>query len=589
MNKGILTISIFLCVSLSGGYAQEYSQTPVSISKDKTRGTDGKLYYMHVVQERQTLFSVAKAYGVSVDEVCEANPLVNLRKDGLKKNSIILIPVGGKTLSEKEQLAQSHEGSEGAEAKSAAQTAEVSEGADKVKAKSTKVSDNADKAAEASEAVVTPASQQDGLVKIHVVKWYEDIDDIARLYGVSAEEILKYNGIKRRKVKSRTKLMIPPSKAAKTEEKPEEQPSVEPTEQPKPEEEAFDWNQAAAPVHEVKALMMMPLSGTDQGSMDFYSGVLLALKDLKTEGISADLSVYDVSNGAIPVSAEKIASSDLVIGPVSPEGLGKVLSLCPEDTPIVSPLDPKVAAMTETYKSLIQAPTPPQAQYHDLARWLKKDKAWEDKVILLTEKGAQSTTAQSLAISNLNEEGISYSSYSYGILEGRNAVNGLSALMTASGCNRVLIASDNEAFVYDALRNLGLLVQKKFNVVLYAGAKIRSYETIEAESLHELNLHASLSYNIDYSAPKVKSFVLAYRALFGTEPTQFAFQGYDVAYYFIGTCGRWGKRWVKHLARRDGEKLLQSDFLFYATQDGGFINQGVRRVIYDPDFSIKAL
>ena len=39
----------------------EYKATPVTISRDKVR-ENGKLYYSHVVLERQTLFSIAKAY-----------------------------------------------------------------------------------------------------------------------------------------------------------------------------------------------------------------------------------------------------------------------------------------------------------------------------------------------------------------------------------------------------------------------------------------------------------------------------------------------------------------------------------------------
>ena len=55
--------------------AQEYESTPVTISKDKVR-VDGKICYSHVVLERQTLFSISKAYNVSIDEIYRYNPSV---------------------------------------------------------------------------------------------------------------------------------------------------------------------------------------------------------------------------------------------------------------------------------------------------------------------------------------------------------------------------------------------------------------------------------------------------------------------------------------------------------------------------------
>lgn len=85
--------------------AQTYTQAPVTVSKEKVRGSDGKVYYSHVVLEKQTLFSIAKAYGVSVDDICNANQELDLKTVGLKKNSIILIPTTGTQAKPAEQTA----------------------------------------------------------------------------------------------------------------------------------------------------------------------------------------------------------------------------------------------------------------------------------------------------------------------------------------------------------------------------------------------------------------------------------------------------------------------------------------------------
>ena len=185
-----------------------------------------------------------------------------------------------------------------------------------------------------------------------------------------------------------------------------------------------------------------------------------------------------------------------------------------------------------------------------------------------------------------DSSGIEYKTLSYSILEGRNVTESLTYLMAENATNRVFIASESEAFVNDVVRNLNLMIHKKYDVVLYAPSKIRSFETIEVENFHNTSLHVSTGYYIDYENPMVKEFLLNYRALFNTEPTQFAYQGYDLARYFITLCSKYGKRWMDKLDEHT-MSLLQNTFYFQKTEDGGYQNNGVRRIIYDDDWKVN--
>src|SRR5574344_1062449 len=94
MRRLFLISSVLLCLASFTSIdmlAQEYVATPVTISKEKVR-SNGKLYYSHVVLERQTLFSIAKTYGVTIQEIYDANPSMDIEQQGLKKDEIILIP-----------------------------------------------------------------------------------------------------------------------------------------------------------------------------------------------------------------------------------------------------------------------------------------------------------------------------------------------------------------------------------------------------------------------------------------------------------------------------------------------------------------
>ena len=72
-NRAIALAGLLLCLVLSPALsAQEYVATPVKVSTEKVR-LNGKVYLSHPVQERQTLFGIAKAYGVTVEDLYKPN------------------------------------------------------------------------------------------------------------------------------------------------------------------------------------------------------------------------------------------------------------------------------------------------------------------------------------------------------------------------------------------------------------------------------------------------------------------------------------------------------------------------------------
>ena len=553
MKKTVFLTIVILCLLPTVGLqAQTYSQPPVEISKEKVRGSDGNTYYAHVVLEKQTLYAISKAYGVTVEEIEAANPDVNLRTEQLKKNSILRIPV-------RAQLP--------AEAPSASGNA-----------------------AQPARQPAAPQPSEDEFLT-HTVRWYEDIDDIAAKYGVSAELIVRINDLPTRKLKNRQKLRIPKDPSSYlalgqtgTDETPEA-PAAEPEagEENLREESGQRWRFpfSFGRKNSVNAVLLLPMkSGT---SMDFYSGFLMALKELGEKGTGTELSVYDVSGGTLPVSAERLAEADIVFGPIAPADLKRVLDLADGSTVVVSPLDQKAASLVPAYRNLVQAPASPAAQYEDLIRWIREDRGPDDKITVISERNGQ----PSELFAAVTASGLDFSPFSYNILQGRNIVTTLGNVLSQSGVNRILIDSESEAFVNDVVRNLSLLIHSKYEIVVYSPSKIRSFDTIDVENLHTVSLHVSMSYAIDYDNPDIKQFLLAYRALFGTEPNQFAFQGYDLASYFIKACADHGDAWIDRLDELDRNNLFQANFRFREAGDGGYLNHGIRRAVYHPDFSVR--
>ena len=344
-NRAIALAGLLLCLVLSPALsAQEYVATPVKVSTEKVR-LNGKVYLSHPVQERQTLFGIAKAYGVTVEDLYKANE--GLEEKGLQTGTTLLVPI----------------------VEGAAQPARA-------------------------EAAPQAAPQGQSFVE-HTVMWYEDIEDIAALYGVTPEDIMQANGMRTKKVTKRQVLKIPakpgmkpatvqtaqttqaePKKevAQKAEDKPVPPPTLPAIEDPvikdpemvsagkyrplkvdkvkvkkadilppeipnlgdpeiadpeiaagnydpltvnpatvdpaqalagKEEEEEdddsiLDWLTGKGSVEMGLLLPFNAAGRTSETNMDFYSGVLAALRDLEAAGIKATLNVYDLQDGVPP-------------------------------------------------------------------------------------------------------------------------------------------------------------------------------------------------------------------------------------------------------------------------------------------------
>ena len=550
----MIAVAAMLVTFAAAAGAQEYVAPPVEVSDQKVK-KDGKVYYSHVVQERQTLYSISKAYNVTQEEILEANP--GLRDSGLKKNSIIMIPVQSASPVKEEESPQQEPTPQQVE-----QVQNVRE------------------------------SAQASVQKIHVVRWYETLKDIADKYNVSESAIVAANNLKDGKVKNRQKLIIPTEEYAEilAPEIPEEE------EEDMDLETAFDdshLQEEVAPEYtsksHIRATVLLPLKATgstsSRSNMDFYSGVLLAAREIGESGIDLDMSVYDIANGTYGATKNELEASDIIIGPVAAADITRIYTVTQDIKALISPLDPKAEQLCGTYSTLIHAPASRMSQYEDLAQWIKEDLVPGDRVIVISEKEARKGDEGKILRAAIDSAQIEYIPLAYSILEGRKIQEPLEAKMTSEGTNRVIIASESEAFVNDAVRNLNLTIHNKFDVVLYAPAKIRTFETIEIENFHNTNLHASLTYYIDYNDAEVKQFVKKYRALFNTEPTQFAFQGYDVAKYFIGLCAKYGDGWMQHV---EDAEMLQSTFDIRPSGNG-YINEGIRRIVYGPEYSVMVV
>ncbi len=76
-----------------GAFSQDIKRS------NRTEVISGQKYYLHEVQKKQTLYSIAKAYEVKVDDILKANPEA---ADGIRAGMTLKIPSGEKVTGTKE-------------------------------------------------------------------------------------------------------------------------------------------------------------------------------------------------------------------------------------------------------------------------------------------------------------------------------------------------------------------------------------------------------------------------------------------------------------------------------------------------------
>ena len=553
---------LFLCLLAiaipAGLVAQGYNAPDVTISVEKAN-IAGKVYYIHKVLPKQTVFSICKAYGVTQEELMTANPDL---KNGLKSGSIVFVPY-----------------KEGAIPAQQAQQKKAPAPAQAV-----------DKPTETpAEPAVDPAD--DTLPRVvervieHKVRWFESLSSIARKYGLTPGQILDYNGMVSAD-EIRGKIILIPFLGDVV---PDDDEILDP-EEITPEEEPVET--PAAPMAPTRKLryftaddpmriaLVLPLNASGKGSeqfFNFYSGALLAIRDLKERGANLVLNVYDLAQGANAiVSDRRFAESDLIIGPVESATLTPFLAFSDQNgIPIVSPLDRKVDSLVEFHPFLFQVPASLEAQAGNLVNSLNFKSS--DRVILLTRNATQDAELLARIETSLQAQGISCR---------KTALSGLAALLPSGSRlspSKVIIGSEDKAFATEAVRTLNNLTKRNIPLEVWCTNRVRNYETSDPDALFNIGLHSPAPYFVDYSDPRDQQFVRQYRALYYAEPDDFSFQGYDIFTYFITVLMQQGTGFFLH-PEDHPMQLLHCNFHFVRDHnESGWRNRATRNLVYDKD------
>jgi hypothetical protein len=156
--------------------------------------------------------------------------------------------------------------------------------------------------------------------------------------------------------------------------------------------------------------------------------------------------------------------------------------------------------------------------------------------------------------------------------------------------NVILIASEDAPVMSESLTNVHAL-SRKYSIDVYGYPGMRYLENFDHRICFELGLRIYSPYWIDYSMKDVMRFNSRFREKFLTEPSEmsYAWQGYDVLYYFLSGLSIHGKDFLVHPEMHNPD-LLHTEFDFRRKSlFHGFENRKLYLVRYSNNYELELM
>lgn len=259
-------------------------------------------------------------------------------------------------------------------------------------------------------------------------------------------------------------------------------------------------------------------------ALDFYSGILYAISDIKKMGVSINLNVFDTENSLNKIfeisNNERIINSDIIIGPIIPRNFETFSSFnFLEAIPKVFPLS---TIPIKILKGVVQTVTPRNLLREKMLEYLDTNLNRDENIVIIADSLNVDITYRLKSIfpnaTKIKPE-----------LEGYVLPELLDSLLVDTLPNKVIIESEIFTLISSVISQLNSQITTERDVRLYTTYRGNQYDdpSINAKDLGNLRFtYASISRKINQDS--ITDFESNYINLFGSFPNKDIVRGYDV-------------------------------------------------------------
>ncbi len=322
-------------------------------------------------------------------------------------------------------------------------------------------------------------------------------------------------------------------------------------------------------------------------TLDFYSGVKLALDSASQMGISVDLKVFDTQNQPSEVSTllsnNNFSRYDAVIGPVIAGNFARVASqLRKDNVPIISPL----MKPTTLYENVFQ--TIPSDEYLERAmiNFVKTD-SLRSNVVIISDWATKDTSDRIKSEIPMASQVSSQKGSS-----GKDAfyvdTAKLSSLLK-NGKNYVFIETGNAGLVLNVVSTLNSLNSREKEIILVTTRRTDAFDYEHISNFHLSNLKFHYpSVNKPFDSDNPNDFVINYRKIYGVDPNKYATRGYDLTLDVLLRLAS-ADDFYKSCANDIETEYVENKFRYAKQLTGGYYNESVYILKYTPNLTIEAV
>ena len=263
---------------------------------------------------------------------------------------------------------------------------------------------------------------------------------------------------------------------------------------------------------------------TSRIALDFYSGVLMAGEFAKDKGLSTELDIYDTEGNINKINSiltrNDFSNVDAVIGPLLSKNVEKTAAMLKRDNiPVFSPLSNRSIKLTS---NLFQTLPNDKLLETSMIDYLK-DNAGARNILLISDKTkTKQKEAILAAMPNTRtlvprEEGFLY------ILDIENKIE-------KERENWVILESEDPVIISNVVALLNGMPEE-YIIRLFTTDKNENYDYDDISNVHLANLNFTFpSISKGYDHNDKNAFLVSYKNKYGVLPNRFAVRGFDVTY-----------------------------------------------------------
>ncbi len=315
-------------------------------------------------------------------------------------------------------------------------------------------------------------------------------------------------------------------------------------------------------------------------AIDFYQGVKMGIDSAASFGLNFKVNVYDTKDDNSQLLAltkgEILKNSDLIIGPVFPEGQKYLVNYTINNNlTIISPLSASKPSEFNNAK-LISIVNHIDQHGEKIAGYIgAKYQANTGIVVLINPKKTEDEEFASPIKAYLKQKHPGL------IIQEFTSAYAFETRMIKGKKYAIVVCSSDMAFVtptIDKLAKLSKLRANDYELNLF-GHPNWIKQNYNVDQLQTLNTILSTSYWVNYKESNVINFIKKYRTNFKFEPSEYAIKGFDIGFYFGKLLAKHGKNYIDFISK-DKYKGLHNSFNFVYDPLYGYYNKDLMLLQY---------